>query len=141
MSEQGNVRLIQDIYHAFSRGNITGVLDLCDLEASLSFEGPASIPWVGNWHRREGWARFFDALGENADEITLQMEPFAAQGDNVVMVGRYQARVKRTGKRIDSPLVHLWTVRNGLVVRCQEMTNTAAEAVACTAAAAGNTGQ
>jgi uncharacterized protein len=133
MSEEANVRLIQDIYDAFSRGNIAGVLNLCDLEASLHFEGPASIPWAGNWKGREGWAKFFKALGENADEIAVQMEPFAAQGDNVVMVGRYHAHVKKTGKRIDSPLVHLWTVRNGLVVKCQEMTNTAAEAVACTA--------
>src|SRR4051812_48750973 len=129
MSEQANVRLIRDIYHSFSRGDIPAVLNLCDLEADLHFEGPASSPWVGNWQGREGWAKFFQAIGENADEITLQMEPFAAQGDNVVMVGRYQAHVKQTGKRIDSPLVHLWAVRNGLVVKCQEMTNTAAEAV------------
>ena len=64
------------------------------------------------------------------------MEPFAAQGDNVVAVGRYRARVKLTGKRIDSLLVHLWTIRNGMVVRCQELTNTAVEAAACTAGAA-----
>jgi hypothetical protein len=29
------------------------------------------------------------------------MEPFAVQGDNVVVAGRYQARVKSTGKRIE----------------------------------------
>ena len=64
------------------------------------------------------------------------MEPFAVQGDNVVAAGRYQARVKLTGKRIDSPLVHLWTIRNGMVVRCQELTNTATEAAAFAAGAA-----
>ena len=64
------------------------------------------------------------------------MEPFAVQGDNVVAAGRYQARVKLTGKRIDSPLVHLWIIRNAKVVRCQVLTNTATEAAACTARAA-----
>jgi ketosteroid isomerase-like protein len=59
------------------------------------------------------------------------MEPFAAQDDKVVAAGRYQASIKRTGKRIDSPLVHLWTIENGLVVRCQELTNIPAEAAAC----------
>ena len=59
------------------------------------------------------------------------MEPFAAQGDNIVTAGRYQARVRLTGRRIDSPLVHLWTVRHGMVVKCQELTNTATEAAAC----------
>ena len=64
------------------------------------------------------------------------MEPFAAQGDNVVTAGRYQARVKLTGKRIDSPLVHLWTIRNAMVARCQELADTATEAAACTPGAA-----
>ena len=59
------------------------------------------------------------------------MKPFAVQGDHVVFSGRYSARVKSTGKRIDSPLVHLWTLRNGNVVRCHELTNTALEAAAC----------
>lgn len=135
MNEPANVRLIRDLYDAFSRGDIPAVLNLLDPEADLAFEAPATIPWAGNRHGREGWAKFFQTIGENADEITLQMEPFAAQGDNVVTVGRYQARVKLTGKRIDSPLVHLWTMRNGKVVKCQELTNTAAEAAAFTAGA------
>jgi len=133
MSEQTNVRLIEELYAAFSRGDTVAVLSFLDPQADLDFEGPKAIPWAGNWHGREGWAKFFQTLGENADEIALKMEPFAAQGDNVVTAGRYQARVKLTGQRIDSPLVHLWTIRNGMVVKCQELTNTATEATACTA--------
>jgi ketosteroid isomerase-like protein len=133
MSEQANVRLVQEIYESFSRGDVAAVLNMLDPQADLHFEGPKAIPWARNWHGLEGWTKFFQTLGENLDEITLQMEPFAAQGDNVVTVGRYKAHVKLTGKRIDSPLVHLWTVRNGVVVKCQEMTNTAAEADAYTA--------
>ena len=133
MTEQANVRLIRELYDAFGRGDVLAVLNVLDPQADLDFEGPKAIPWAGNWHGRDGWAKFFQTLGENADEITLQMEPFAAQGDNVVTAGRYQARVKQTSKRIDSPLVHLWTIRNGMVMKCQEMTNTAIEVAACTA--------
>jgi uncharacterized protein len=103
-----------------------------DPHADLQFEAPSTIPWAGLWQGREGWAKFFQSVGENLDEVSLTMEPVAAQGDIVVAAGRYQGRVKRTGKRIDSPLVHLWTIRNGMVVHCQELTNTAAEAAACT---------
>ena len=135
MKEQDNIRLIQDVYAAFSRGDIPAVLNSLDANAGFSFEAPASIPWAGNRQGREGWTQFFQALGAAADQITLQMEPFAAQGDNVVMVGRYQARAKQTGRHIDSPLVHLWTIRNGKVAQCREMTNTAAEAAAFAAKA------
>ena len=136
MNDQGNVALVLSVYDAFRRGDIAAVLNHIDPQAKLIFEGPSAIPWAGNRHGREDWAKFFQAIGENLDEITLTMEPFAVQGDNVVVVGRYQARVKLTGKRIDSPLVHLWTIRNAKVVRCQELTDTATEAAACTAGAA-----
>jgi len=133
MSEQANVLLIEELYAAFGRGDAVAVLNLLDPQADLEFEGPSTIPWAGNWHGRDGWAKFFQTLGENADEVTLKMEPFAAQGDHVVTIGRYRARVKATGQRIDSPLAHLWTIRNGMVLRCLELTNTATEAAACTA--------
>ena len=135
MSDQANVALVLSVYDAFSRGNIAAVLDHLDPLAELNFEGPSAIPWAGDRHGREGWARFYQVLGENLDEIMVKMEPFAAQGEHVVTAGRYQARVKLTGKQIDSPLVHLWTIRNGRVVRCQELTDTATEAAACTVGA------
>jgi uncharacterized protein len=131
MREEANVRLILELYDAFSRGDIGAVLNMIDPQADLIFEGPQTIPWAGNWHGRDGWSKFFEAIAGAADEISVTMEPFAAQDDKVVAAGRYQANVKRTRKRIDSPLVHLWTIKNGLVVKCQELTNTAAEAEAC----------
>jgi len=136
MSEQANVALVHRVYDAFRRRDIAAILNLLDPQAELVFEAPATIPWAGSRHGLDGWAKFFQTVGESFDEITVTMETFAAQGDNVATVGRYQGRVKQTGKRIDSPLVHLWTIREGKVVRCQELTNTAIEAAACTAGAA-----
>ena len=133
MTDQPNVTLVLSVYDAFRRGDLAAILSRLDPGADLIFEGPSAIPWAGNRHGREAWAKFFQALGENLDDITATMEPFAVQGDNVVAVGRYQARVKLTGKRINSPLVHLWTIRNGMVTRCQELTDTASVAAACTA--------
>src|SRR3989442_4307365 len=106
MDDQANVALVLSVYDAFRRGDIAAVLNHLDPQAELYFEGPSAIPWAGNRHGREDWAKFFQAIGENIDEITLRMEPFAVQGDNVVTVGRDQAHVQPTCKRIDSPLVH-----------------------------------
>jgi ketosteroid isomerase-like protein len=136
MNGQENVELIVRLYGAFGRGDIPAVLSMLDPQANLHFEGPSGIPWCGTWRGHEGWLKFFETLSQNLEEITVSMEPFAAQGGNVVMAGRYQARAKSTGRTIDSPLVHLWTVRNGLIVGCLEMTNTATELAACTSIAA-----
>ena len=131
MTDQSSVAIVVSIYDAFRRGDIAAIINLLDDHAELVFEGSSSIPWSGNREGRDGWGSFFQLVGENLDDIKLTMAPFAAEGDRVVAAGRYQALVRRTGKRIDSPLVHLWTVRNQKVVRCQELTNTAAEAAAC----------
>ncbi len=136
MSAQDNVGIVTGIYEAFGRGDLAAVLSRIDPQAELQFEGPSAVAWTGTYHGREGWTTFFQTLGQNLDDIRVTMEPFAAQGDRVVFAGRYQGRVKATGRRIDSPLVHLWTLSNGMVARCLELTDTAAEADACTAAAA-----
>jgi ketosteroid isomerase-like protein len=136
MSDQGNLAVILRVYDAFQHGDIPAILNLLDPQAELQFEGPSAIPWAGHRHGREGWAEFFQAVAEHLEDITLRMEPFAVQGDHVVAAGRYRARVKATGKHIDSPLIHLWTVHAGRIVRCQELTDTASEAAACAASAA-----
>jgi ketosteroid isomerase-like protein len=131
MSEQANIDAVQGIYDAFSRGDVPGVLGRLDQGAELAFEAPSSVPWAGQWRGTDGWTKFFQTLATHLDGITVKMQPFAAQGDRVVFAGRYTAKVKATGKAIDSPLVHLWTVRNGKALKCQEMANTAAEVAAC----------
>jgi hypothetical protein len=90
MTEPTNLELIAEVYETFQRGDIAGVLNLLHDDAVLDLEGPASIPWAGNWRGRDGWLQFFQALGQNAERITLQMQPFASQGDRVVAVGRYR---------------------------------------------------
>jgi uncharacterized protein len=139
MSDQSNVALAESIYAAFAGGDIPAILNTLDPQAELIFEGSAAIPWAGNRRGIDGWTAFFQAVGQNLDDVVFAdtMKPFAVQGDHVVFAGRYSARVKSTGKRIDSPLVHLWTMRNGKVVRCQELTNTVIEAAACASGAAG----
>jgi ketosteroid isomerase-like protein len=135
MNEQTNTQLIEDLYAAFNRGDIPAVLSYLDPQAQLHFEGPASVPWAGNRSGVDGWTQFFQAVGANMENVAIDMQVFAAQGDRVVCTGRYSARVRSTGKFIDSPLVHLWTLRNGKVVLCHELTDTAAEAAACVGAA------
>jgi ketosteroid isomerase-like protein len=133
VSNQNSAALVSSIYDAFLRADVDAILSRLSPDAELVFEAPAEIPWSGTRRGQDGWRAFFHAVAAQLDgvEFVEAMTPFAVQDDRVVCVGRYAARVKATGKRIDSPLVHLWTIRNGLVVRCEEFTNTAVELAAC----------
>src|SRR5439155_15235003 len=108
--QQSSVELVASIYEAFTRGDIPAILNCLDPDAELIFEGSPAIPWAGNRRGHDGWLSFFQAVGNSLDDVTFAetMRPFAVQDDRMVFSGRYVARVKSTGKRIDSPLVHLW---------------------------------
>ena len=125
--------VVDRLYECFSRGDVAGVIALIDPQGTLIFEGAPSIPWTGTFREPSGWMRFFEALTGTVEDLPVQMTPFAADGERVVYVGRYRGQVRASGRTIDSPLVHCWTVRDGLIVECLEFTNTHAEAIACAA--------
>ena len=64
---------------------------------------------------------------------------FIAQGDNVISLGRYTATVRSTGAKIDTPLVHIFTVRNGKVTSWIGFSDSAVVAAAHTGTAASAT--
>jgi ketosteroid isomerase-like protein len=50
---------------------------------------------------------------------------FLTQGDRTAAFGRYTGRF-RMGGELNAPFVHLWTVRNGVIVRFLQYTDSAA---------------
>ena len=63
-------------------------------------------------------------------------EEFVAQGDMVVVTGRYRATVNGTGAEIDSPIAHFFTVRNGKIEKWVGFSDSALVADAHTGKAA-----
>ncbi len=138
MSEQTNIALIQNIYAAFGRGDIQAILDQLTPDVDWTLEGPHIIPYAGHFQRLDGVKRFFDALGSTQKDQRLSIEEYIAQGDKVATFGRYSAAVKATGKTMDAPLAHLFTVRDGKVSKwiCVAETASTADAYRGAAAAA-----
>lgn len=137
MSEQANVALVFSLYDAFRRGDTDSIMNSLDPNVVWESDAPPPVPYGGTFHGPEETKKFFDAIGSTMTDIRMEMKPFAAQGDNVVTFGRYAARITATGKRVDVPLVHLWTIRNGKVVFYQNFGDTAAVAEAYGVTAAG----
>ena len=80
-------------------------------------EGPESIPYAGTFKGSNDVQRFFQALGSTVDNGRVTAEDFIAQGEKVVSTGRFLATVKATDQRIDVPVAHVFTVRNGKIAR------------------------
>src|SRR6056297_53156 len=72
------------------------------------------------------------------DDLSVTPEEYVVEDDRVVVFGRYVETWKATGRTIDIPFVHSWTVENGRLVAFQQYTDTAT-LVATMSGAAGGT--
>jgi len=130
MNEQANTALIQRLYAAFSKGDIQTILDHLTPDVEWVFEGPAILPWAGARRGPQEVLGFFSGIATTQSGMKLTMDEFIAQGDRVASFGRYSGTVTATGKKFDSPVGHLFVVRDGKVARFINMGDTAAYAEA-----------
>lgn len=119
-------QLVMRAYQLYQAHDINGVLSLTD--ENIEWIGPDSdyIPFAGQFHGKGQVAHFFNMLGQAQDVILFEPQNFIAEGDKVAVSGNARWRVKATGMTYDSPWVHIFTLRDGKIVRFEEHSHTAA---------------
>jgi uncharacterized protein len=131
MSAEQNLRIVQDMYAAFARGDLAFVLeqiaDDCDDFCVVS--GTATgVPWhLQGKHRGKAAAiAFFEALAGSVDHKLFEQRDFAASGDHVYATVRLVQQLRASGKTLEQPeVIHHFSFRNGKVVRCRIAEDTA----------------
>lgn len=127
MAEQENVRIVQEAYESFKRGDIQALLGTLADDIEWTTPGPTNtLPLAGQRRGREQVAEFFSLLDETQESQHFEPKEFIAQGDTVVVLGNYRWRVKSTGRTIESDWVHVFTVRDGKTMNFREYFDTAA---------------
>ena len=96
MSEQGNVQVIQAAYAAFERGDIQSILD--SLSERVEWIGPEVEPVAGTYRGRDEVGGFFRKVHEIAEFSRFEPREYVAQGDRVIALGSYRAKVRSTGR-------------------------------------------
>ena len=130
MSEQDNVRTVQEIYAAFGRGDIPAILDVVSPDVEWLNAGPAEIPYA---RQRRGLAEvedFFQTLYATVEPEEFDPQEFLAQGERVIVLGRWSGRSKATGRRFDSAWAMAWTLQDGKVTGFRSYEDTEAVAAA-----------
>ena len=122
MAEAENTQLIKDAYAAFQRGDIAAILNSCD--DNVEWQGV--IGTEGGLRRGHAQvAEFFKQVAETTDFVSFEPKEFVAQGDKVVALGSYSAKMKPSGQSYASDWVMLFTVRNGKVAAFREFSDSA----------------
>ncbi|MDP9283827.1 MAG: nuclear transport factor 2 family protein [Actinomycetota bacterium] len=120
-----SVDLVKRSYAAFERGDLDGVLG--DMDPEIEWQQAQGLPHGGTYHGVEEVRRtIFDPLSEEWwDEFSAVPSEFLDAGGEVIVLGRYRGVAKRTGKELDVPFVHVWTVRGEKAVRFRQFLDTA----------------
>lgn len=112
-----------------------------DLEALRATLAPdvewtemAGFPLAGTYRTPEGVAsQVMDALGRDWEGWTAHDDTYVVDGENVVVLARYTATHRATGRSLNVRVAHSFIVRGGLIVRFEQFVDTAKVAEAATA--------
>ena len=104
-----------------------------DLEALRATLAPdvewtemAGFPLAGTYRTPEGvTTNVMERLGAQWDHWAAHDDTYVVDGENVVVLARYTARHRSTGKPLAVRVAHHFIVRGGLIVRFEQFVDTA----------------
>lgn len=104
--------------------------DLDALRATLApdveWTEMAGFPLAGTYRTPEGvTANVMEKLSIDWADWTVHDDTYVTDGQNVVVLARYNAVNKATGKPIDVRVAHHFVVRGGQIVRFEQFVDTA----------------
>jgi uncharacterized protein len=125
MDRRSAVEIARGSYEAFARDDLDAVL--ADLDPEIEWVQAQGLPHGGTYHGiAEVRRNIFDPLDRDWwDGFTARPDEFIDGGEEVVVLGRYRAVAKQTGRRLDIPFVHVWSIRDGKATRFRQFLDTA----------------
>jgi uncharacterized protein len=120
-----NLEIVRRSYEAFERGDLDAVL--ADLDPEIEWHQAQGLPHGGLYRGRDEVRRnVFEPLdAEWWSEFSALPDEILYAGDELVVLGRYRGTAKGTGKRLDVPFVHVWTLRDERATRFRQFLDTA----------------
>jgi hypothetical protein len=132
----GNADVVAAIYAAMADADLDAVLERCSPDVTII--QAEELPWGGRYVGRDGLFEFATKLVTTIDSKVTAEGLFEA-GDRVVQRGRTRGTVRATGVAFDVAEVHVWTLREGLVVAAEFFIDTPAMIEALAVSATGPT--
>jgi uncharacterized protein len=126
MSEQENLETVQRFYKAVNEGDIPGVSKLLTDDVNWKDGGTDKLSWSVARLGREGVEQYASEVFEALEFQAFQPDEFIVGQDSVVVLGHEQCLVRATGRVVNANWAQIFTLRNGMICRFREYTDTAA---------------
>ena len=125
MAEE-NKKTVQGMYEAFGRGDIATVLAALDPDIEWweaeNFIYADGNPYIGPQGVLQG---VFARLGVEWEGFSVSPKEVLDAGETVIGHGYYSGKFRQTGRDVKAQFAHLFTFRNGKIVKFQQYTDTA----------------
>ena len=126
MNEPESIQVVQDFYAALSRAEVGNMLALLAENVDWHYVGRREdIPFAGRWRGHQGIVRFLNSLSAAIDVEEFGPDEVLVCGEHVLSLGHKRALARATGRTFESEWAHLFTVRNGQIIRFREFCDTA----------------
>lgn len=114
-----NVHLVEKLYDAFGRGDVGAVLGAFD--PNIEWRSSEGAPYPGTFHGPDAVLQnVFMRIATEWEGFGIEIEELIDGGDQVVMLGRYSGTYRATGKSMSAVVAHVWTIRDGRLVRYRQ---------------------
>ena len=111
-------------YDALATGNVPAILAMCD--PAIEWTEAEGFPYAGTYIGPDAvLSGVIARLGSEWTPFQVKPAEFIDGGDQVVVLGRYAATYNETGKSFDAAFAHVWTLRDGKVVRFRQYVDSA----------------
>ena len=118
------VDTVRRSYDAFASGDLDAVV--ASMHDEIEWQQAQGLPHGGTYRGlAEVRKNVFDPLERDWwSAFSAVPEEFLDAGDQVVVLGRYHGVAQGTGKPLDVPFVHVWSLRDGKAWRFRQFLDT-----------------
>jgi ketosteroid isomerase-like protein len=118
-----NLQIIENGYKNFATGNVPGVLATFD--ENIEWTEAEGFPYGGIYTGGNAIVEnVFMKLATEWEGFSVVPDEFLDAGENIVALGHYSGKYKASGKSMRVPFAHVWTLRDGKIVKFVQYTDT-----------------
>ncbi len=117
--------LVQDLYGAFTRGDIPFILERLAPNCRWTAPG-AGIPNAGIYTGPAGAADFFQKLAASENVTRFEVKEYFERDNNVLALGSETCTALATGKKAETDWAMLFRIEDGKVIEYQAFYDTSA---------------
>ncbi|EAQ00891.1 hypothetical protein JNB_11969 [Janibacter sp. HTCC2649] len=123
-AESSPAEVVRRQYLASAAGDLKALR--ATMAPDVEWTEMAGFPLAGTYRTPEGvTGNVMEKLGAEWDGWAAHDDTYVVDGENVVVLARYTARHRGTGKDLAVRVAHHFIVRGGLIVRFEQFVDTA----------------